>query len=120
MARHLVPALFGLILTACAAAHTVERLSGALIGRIDPALDETDQQLAFAAAEAALDAGQPQEWTNPESGHRGRFSPGAEEVSATDGTCRSFRHRIWTEGLPYTIEGTACRKDGGPWQVVSG
>jgi surface antigen len=106
-------------LSACVATATVHRATVALFGEVDPALTETDQQKAFEAAEFALKTGKPNQWLNPENGHKGTITPGPERKNGQYGTCRDFSHKIRTEGLPYTIKGTACRGPDDVWRVVS-
>ena len=113
-----VLAIIGCIfLGSCVSSHMVERISGSVLGFADPALDETDLQLAFNAAENALKSGIITEWENPANGHRGRFSPGVESRDGDKRMCREFSHRIWSEGSPYDIDGLACRYPGEDWQV---
>ena len=109
--------IIGFLLTGCFSSPTVEQISSSVLSFADPGLDETDQQLAFIAAEDALKSGQIREWKNPENGHRGRFSPGIETRSGEQRMCREFSHRIWAEGPAYDIDGKACRGPGENWQV---
>jgi surface antigen len=93
---------------------------GAIVGgAVGRELDDQDRDRAYFAAQAALADGEPEEWQNPESGHRGRFTPTRSYYNSKRVHCRDFEHRVWIEGEPEIVEGTACQQADGSWRVVS-
>ncbi len=93
---------------------------GAIVGgTVGRELDDQDRDRAYFAAQAALANGEPEEWENPDTGHRGRFAPKRSYYNSRRVLCRDFEHRVWIEGEPEIVEGTACQQADGSWRVVS-
>jgi surface antigen len=100
-------------------------IAGAVVGgivgnEIGRKLDDRDRRLA---QEAEYDAwergapGRPVRWRNPENGRYG-------EIVADDyymrgrSRCRDFVHKVWIDGRPQSMRGTACRNPDGTWTQV--
>jgi surface antigen len=97
--------------------------AGALIGgfignQIGARMDEQDRQYFAAAQYQALETGQPQRWSNPQSGVYGDASTGPVYV-VNNAQCREFTNTIYIGGRPETARGTACRNPDGTWTPVS-
>ena len=101
-------------------------LAGAVIGgivgnEIGRKLDDRDRQLA---REAEYDAwergppGRPVRWRNPDNGRYGEIV--AEDYYQRGSSrCRNFVHKVWIDGRPQAMRGTACRNPDGTWTQVS-
>ncbi len=101
-------------------------LAGAVVGgivgnEIGRSLDARDRELARQAEYDAWERGpsrQPVRWSNPSNGRYG-------EVIVEDfyyrgpSRCRDFVHRVYIDGRPQTMRGTACRNPDGTWTQVS-
>ena len=101
-------------------------LAGAVVGgivgnEIGRKLDQRDRELARQAEYDAWESGpprQPVRWRNPDNGRYG-------EIIAEDyyyrgpQRCRDFLHRVWIDGRPQTMRGTACRNPDGTWTQVA-
>ena len=94
---------------------------GGIVGNdIGRKLDERDRILA---REAEFDAwergppGRPVRWRNPDNGRYGEII--AEDYYERRGArCRDFVHRVWIDGRPQQMRGTACRNPDGTWTQV--
>jgi surface antigen len=100
-------------------------LAGAVVGgivgnEIGRSLDERDRELARQAEFDAWERGpprQPVRWRNPDNGRYG-------EVIADDyyyrgsSRCRDFIHKVYIDGRPQAMRGTACRNPDGTWTQV--
>jgi surface antigen len=100
-------------------------LAGAAVGgivgnEIGRSLDERDRELARQAEFDAWERGpprQPVRWRNPDNGRYG-------EVIAEDyyyrgsSRCRDFIHKVYIDGRPQAMRGTACRNPDGTWTQV--
>jgi len=100
-------------------------LAGAVVGgivgnEIGRSLDERDRELARQAEFDAWERGpprQPVRWRNPDNGRYG-------EVIAEDyyyrgsSRCRDFIHKVYIDGRPQAMRGTACRNPDGTWTQV--
>lgn len=100
-------------------------LAGAVVGgivgnEIGRSLDERDRELARQAEFDAWERGpprQPVRWRNPNNGRYG-------EVIAEDyyyrgsSQCRDFIHKVYIDGRPQAMRGTACRNPDGTWTQV--
>jgi surface antigen len=100
-------------------------LAGAVVGgivgnEIGRSLDERDRELARQAEFDAWERGpprQPVRWRNPDNGRYG-------EVIAEDyyyrgsSRCRDFIHKVYIDGRPQAMRGTACRNPDGTWSNV--
>lgn len=101
-------------------------LAGAVVGgivgnEIGRKLDDRDRQLA---REAEYDAwergppGRPVRWRNPDNGRYGEIV--AEDYYERGGSrCRNFVHKVWIDGRPQAMRGTACRNPDGTWSQLS-
>ena len=95
-------------------------LAGAVVGgivgnEIGRSLDERDRALARQAEYDAWErgtSGRPYRWRNPDNGRYGEVIPEAPyKRGASD--CRDFVHRVYIDGRPQTMRGTACRNPDG-------
>jgi surface antigen len=96
---------------------TLGGIVGSEIGR---ALDEHDRRLAMEAELAALERGRSgvvMPWRNPDSGHYGEVIP-REAFMRGPETCRDYEHRVFIDGRPQVMRGTACRNPDGTWRTV--
>ena len=100
-------------------------LAGAVVGgivgnEIGRSLDQRDRELARQAEYDAWERGparQPVRWRNPDNGRYGEVIPEAPyKRGAVD--CRDFVHRVYIDGRPQTMRGTACRNNDGTWTQV--
>jgi surface antigen len=97
---------------------------GAIVGsEIGRRLDERDRQMyaqtATYAAESAP-VGQPQEWSNPQSGNRGTVTATTAAYRGGDGRqCRNFSETITLkDGKTETVNGRRCKNADGSWEFV--
>ena len=100
-------------------------LAGAVIGgivgnNIGKSLDARDRELAAKAEDDAWENGpprQPVRWRNPDNGRYGEIV--SEDYYERGPTlCRNFVHRVWIDGRPQAMRGTACRSPDGTWRQV--
>jgi surface antigen len=100
-------------------------LAGAVIGgiagnEIGRSLDARDRELARQAEFDAWErgpSGRPVRWRNPDNGRYGEVIPDAPyKRGAMD--CRDFVHRVYIDGRPQAMRGTACRNPDGTWTPV--
>jgi surface antigen len=108
------------------AGKAVATVAGAMVGgivgnEIGRQLDVRDRQLA---QQAEMDAwergppGRPVRWRNPDNGRYGEVV--AEDYYERGGArCRDFIHRVWIDGRPQQMRGTACRNPDGTWTQVA-
>jgi surface antigen len=94
---------------------------GGIVGNdIGKSLDERDRVLAREAEYDAWERGPPRRpvrWRNPDNGHYGEIV--AEDYYERRGArCRDFVHRVWINGRPQAMRGTACRNPDGTWTQV--
>ena len=101
-------------------------LAGAVVGgivgnEIGRSLDQRDRELARQAEYDAWETGpprQPVRWRNASNGRYGEVIP--EEYYERGGSrCRNFVHRVWIDGRPQAMRGTACRNPDGTWTQVA-
>jgi surface antigen len=103
------------------AATMIGAVAGGIVGNeIGRKLDDRDRQLA---REAEYDAwerglpGRPVRWRNPNNGRYGEII--AEDYYDRGGSrCRNFVHKVWIDGRPQAMRGTACRNPDGTWTQV--
>jgi len=100
-------------------------VAGAVVGgivgnEIGKSLDQRDRQLA---QQAEMDAwergppGRPVRWRNPDNGRYGEIV--ADDYYDRGGSrCRNFVHKVWIDGRPQAMRGTACRNPDGTWTQV--
>lgn len=86
------------------------------------AMPDVDLAYAKAAASEVLsrggkDASVP--WENPRTGARGTVTPIAAAYSQAGLTCRDFLASYVRSGSESWLQGEACRRQKGPWEVRS-
>lgn len=100
-------------------------VAGAFIGgvvgnSIGQTLDEQDRVLAQQAEYAALERGQSgvaEVWRNPDNGRYGEVIP-SRPYRRGENDCRDFTHKVYIDGKPQAMRGTACRNPDGTWRNV--
>lgn len=101
-------------------------VAGAVIGgivgsEIGRSMDEEDRRYAQEAEYEAFERGQSGEvrhWRNPSNGRYGEVVPSRPyKRNAMD--CRDYTHKIYVDGRPQSMRGTACRNPDGTWSSVS-
>ena len=110
------------VLAACETKQDSGTVVGGIVGNeIGRQLDVRDRQLA---QQAEMDAwergppGRPVRWRNPDNGRYGEVV--AEDYYDRGGVrCRDFIHRVWIDGRPQQMRGTACRNPDGTWSQVA-
>lgn len=94
---------------------------GGIIGNeIGRSLDKQDRFLAQQAEFAALERGESgrvQVWRNPDNGRYGEVVP-SRPYRRQDRDCRDFTHKVYIDGRPQAMRGTACRNPDGTWSNV--
>jgi surface antigen len=101
-------------------------LAGAVVGGIvgndiGRSLDARDRELARRAEYEAWESGpprQPVRWRNPDNGRYGEIIV-EDYYYRGPSRCRDFVHRVWIDGRPQAMRGTACRNPDGTWTQVS-
>lgn len=98
-------------------------LLGAYLGsRVGQSLDRTDRLYAERATQRSLNSstsGHASTWSNPDTGHSGRFTPVNRYRSADGLSCRDYNQTVTIGGRTETATGTACRGADGEWRVVN-
>jgi surface antigen len=96
---------------------------GGLLGsEVGKSLDKADRlaaNQAYGKAQAAP-VGETVNWSNPQSGHSGSYTPVREGTSTSGRYCREFQQTITVGGKTEQGYGTACRQPDGSWQIVQG
>lgn len=104
------------------AAAAVGAVVGGIVGsEIGRSLDKQDRLLAQRAEYAALESGRSGErtpWRNPDSGRYGEVIP-SPPYKRGGYDCRDYTHKIYIDGRPQALRGTACRNPDGTWSNVS-
>ena len=94
---------------------------GGVIGNsIGKSLDERDRQLAAKAEYDAWESGRPRQpvrWRNPDSNRYGEIEV-EDYYDRGPERCRRFVHRVWIDGRPREMRGTACRYSDGRWHQI--
>jgi surface antigen len=95
---------------------------GGIVGNeIGRSLDQRDRELARQAEFDAWERGAPRQpvlWRNPDNGRYGEII--VEDYHYRSGAqCRDFVHRVWIDGRPQAMRGTACRNPDGTWTQVA-
>jgi surface antigen len=101
-------------------------LAGAVVGGIvgndiGRKLDQRDRELARQAEYDAWERGPPREpvrWRNPDNGRYGEIIV-EDYYYRGPSRCRDFVHRVWIDGRPQAMRGTACRNPDGTWTQVA-
>jgi surface antigen len=95
-------------------------LVGGLFGAaVGTALDQRDRELATRTAAYSLEhmpSGRTNTWRNPDTGHRGSFTP-LRTYERRGTYCREFQQTIVIDGQPRRAYGTACRQPDGAWEI---
>lgn len=95
---------------------------GGIVGsEIGRSMDRTDRMLARQAELEAFErgySGRPVVWRNPDNGRYGEVIP---EPAYRRGPqdCRDYIHKVYIDGRPQAMRGTACRNPDGTWSNVS-
>jgi surface antigen len=100
-------------------------LAGAVVGgivgnEIGRKLDQRDRQLAQQAEMDAWERGQPGRpvrWRNADNGRYGEVVAEAP-YRRGDNDCRDYVHKVYIDGRPQSMRGTACRNPDGTWTPV--
>jgi surface antigen len=100
--------------------------AGAVIGgvignEIGRSLDERDRILAQQAEFDALERGESgrvRTWRNPDNGRYGEIVP-SRPYRRGERDCRDYTHKVYIDGRPQAMRGTACRNPDGTWSAVS-
>ncbi|MEL6373387.1 MAG: RT0821/Lpp0805 family surface protein [Pseudomonadota bacterium] len=104
------------------AATAIGAVVGGIVGsEIGRSLDERDRQLAQRAEFDALErggSGVAIPWRNRDSGRYGEVIPD-RPYRSRGSYCRVYTHRIFIDGRPQTMRGTACRNPDGTWRKVT-
>ena len=104
------------------AATIVGAVVGGIVGsEIGRSMDRQDRILAQRAELDAFErgrSGEPVVWRNPDNGRYGEIVP-MEAYRRGTYDCRDFTHRIFIDGRPQVMRGTACRNPDGTWSNVS-
>lgn len=97
-------------------------LGGMLGSELGKSLDRADHIAANQALGKAQAApiGETINWSNPQSGHSGTYTPIREGTSTSGRYCREFQQTIQVGGKSEQGYGTACRQPDGSWQIVQG
>lgn len=97
-------------------------LGGMLGSELGKSLDRADHIAANQALGKAQAApiGETINWSNPQSGHSGTYTPIREGTSTSGRYCREFQQTIQVGGKAEHGYGTACRQPDGSWQIVQG
>jgi surface antigen len=101
-------------------------IAGAVVGgivgnEIGRSLDARDRELARQAEFDAWErgpSGRPVRWRNPDNGRHGEVIPDAP-YKRSGNDCRDYTHRVYIDGRPQAMRGTACRNPDGTWTNVS-
>lgn len=104
------------------AATALGAVIGGIVGsEIGRSMDQQDRMLAQQAEFDALErgqSGQSRPWKNPDNGHYGEVVPTKPyKRGAVD--CRDYTHKIYINGQPQAMRGTACRNPDGTWSAVT-
>lgn len=103
------------------AATMIGAVAGGIVGNeIGRKLDNRDRELARQAEYDAWERGppgRPVRWRNPDNGRYGEIV--ADDYYERGGArCRNFVHKVWIDGRPQAMRGTACRNPDGTWTQV--
>lgn len=96
-------------------------LASAFAAALGDNLDERDIARAGQAQITALEqarGGVPIAWHNPDTGHSGQAISGPG-YSINGRQCRDYVHTVSIGGAPQRLNGAACRKPDGTWQIVA-
>lgn len=104
------------------AATAIGAVVGGIVGsEIGRSMDQQDRMLAQQAEFDAFERGQSgmtRQWRNPDNGHYGEVIP-TRPYKRGVADCRDYTHKIYIDGQPQAMRGTACRNGDGTWTGVS-
>lgn len=104
------------------AATAIGAVVGGIVGsEIGRYMDQQDRMLAQQAEYEAFERGQSgavRQWRNPDNGHYGEVIP-SRPYKRGIADCRDYTHKIYIDGQPQAMRGTACRNGDGTWSSVS-
>ncbi|MDX2308455.1 MAG: RT0821/Lpp0805 family surface protein [Hyphomicrobium sp.] len=104
------------------AATAIGAVIGGIVGsEIGKSMDQQDKMLAQQAEFDALERGQSgvaRQWRNPDNGRYGEVVP-SRPYKRNGNDCRDYSHKIYVDGRPQTLTGTACRNPDGTWTNVT-
>ena len=104
------------------AATAIGAVIGGIVGsEIGKSMDQQDRMMAQQAEFDAFERGQSgmtRQWRNPDNGHYGEVIP-ARPYKRGVADCRDYTHKIYIDGQPQALRGTACRNGDGTWTTVS-
>lgn len=100
-------------------------VAGAVVGgvvgsEIGKRMDEHDRDRARRAERDAFErgeSGRPVAWRNPDNGHYGEVIP-ERAYRRGPQDCRDYTHKVYIDGRPEAMRGTACRNPDGTWSDV--
>ena len=103
------------------AATAIGAVVGGIVGsEIGRSMDQQDRMLAQQAEFDALERGQSgmsRQWRNPDNGHYGEITP-TRPYKRGVADCRDYTHKVYIDGQPQAMRGTACRNPDGTWSGV--
>lgn len=103
------------------AATAIGAVIGGIVGsEIGRSMDQQDRMLAQQAEFDALErgqSGQSHQWRNPDNGHYGEIVP-TRPYKRGVADCRDYTHKVYIDGQPQAMKGTACRNPDGTWSSV--
>jgi surface antigen len=98
-------------------------LLGGLIGNsVGQSLDRADRAYATRTAHQTLEAaptGAVAQWSNPDTGHSGTFTPVRTYQTNQGQYCREYQQTVTVGGKVQSAYGTACRRPDGSWEIMS-
>lgn len=104
------------------AATAIGAVIGGIVGsEIGRSMDATDRMLAQQAEYEAFERGQSgmaRTWRNPDNGRYGEVVP-TRPYKRGNLDCRDYTHKIYIDGQPQAMRGTACRNPDGTWSSVT-
>lgn len=104
------------------AATAIGAVVGGIVGsEIGRTMDQQDRMLAQQAEFEAFERGQSnvsRTWRNPDTGRYGEVIP-TRPYKRGNVDCRDYTHKIYIDGRPQAMRGTACRNPDGTWTTVS-
>ncbi len=95
-------------------------LGGVAGGAVGNYLDSQDEEAALKAQQQSLTgnkAGQTTNWSNPDSGNSGAFTPTNQYTTKDGKICRDYQQTVTINGKQETATGTACKMSDGSWRV---
>ena len=113
-------------LTGCGPEGPTKSDSGLIVGgivgsEIGRSMDRSDRLLAQRAELDAFERGQSGQtvvWRNPDNGRYGEIIP-EQPYRRGPRDCRDYVHKVYIDGRPQAMRGTACRNADGTWSSVS-